>query len=65
MMTKEEALDKLIEYRKNGSSVPLYKFCDTIVYCSECPFSNENDECSEAMITGLIDRLIEGGIMND
>lgn len=60
MTTKDEALDKLIEYRKNGSSVPLYKFCDPIVYCSECPFSNENDECSESMITGLIDRLIEG-----
>lgn len=58
-MTKEEAIKDIIDIVKNGVNNPLDVYCDSYP-CSTCPFHNdENGECAETMISGLIERLLK------
>ena len=54
-MTKEEALDKIIEYCKNGSKTPVSDFCR--IPCSICPFNNE--DCENDVVDSLFEQLIK------
>jgi len=54
-MTKEEALNKIIEYCKNGSKTPVSDFCR--IPCSVCPFNDDN--CENVIADVLTERLIK------
>lgn len=54
-MTKDEALNKIIEYYKNGSKTPVSDFCR--IPCSVCPFVG--DYCEHDIADSLIERLVK------
>ena len=56
-MTKEEVANKIIDMAKDGIERPFNDYCVSTKLCKCCPFYN--DDCAEAMIGELINRLVK------
>lgn len=55
-MTKEEAINLIIDDYKNGNQSAMSDYCDR-VRCAECPF--DFDDCVNEVNNTLIDRLLK------
>ena len=57
-MTKEEAIEFIIEEAKRGTEPAHTDFCEKYVTCNECPLG-EGEGCRKSLFDSLIERLIK------
>lgn len=57
-MTKEEAINLIIEEAKRGNDHAYTDFCGNYADCSDCPLLRA-EECRNIVFNGLIERLIK------
>lgn len=57
-MTKEEAIEFIIEEAKRGTEHAHTDFCEKYVTCNECPLG-EGEGCRKSLFDSLIERLLK------
>ena len=56
-MTKEEAIESMIESYKEGARRTFTNFCDKYANCYECPLNGRS--CRNNVVNSLIERLLK------